>query len=754
MRVPGNALIGSLQLGSVIRGLVFCVCSLLLAEGWICAGLLFPLEVSGGSMVPRLLARHYRFSCTCGRVFRVLLPDEIPVPEAVCPQCSCLLPLSRGQFTPGDRVLVLRTGVWNLPLHRWDIICYRDPDNSRNLAVKRLAGLPGEKLCLASGHLYVDGVACPNSEKDLRRLLLPVAHWKGKLGALPVVRGNLGASFPPNGNSGEIPAEGGPWARPLAPDQVSIERRSVPNPECQWQVVELGQVAGLLTDEIVENQWFAIGADLRHQVGSGRVEVEIRWLQGRKEVLVCTQFPPHSYVVWLLPQESRFLVFRASPEDWLESGDRERGHKNSSCIEDPLSREPVFDFEELRIRDSLRAQKDHALPLVNGRHLGEGTLADTHTIQLTMDQVPPLSPSEFFGAWGWCPNEISFVNLCVEPLFKGPWSQRGGIRPAEVMRVASSICWGSEREYSGRKRKTQSSPTSVDPLEPLGNLVPSATGQLWGDLASHTGGDRCRIEWVFLPAEILVKVGRQSICFPIQRISAPNSDRISGGGQAGLEPGGWKKIGRNTKASVRKTWSDAQPDWSRPVVTIAMAEGEDGECISYEVRVERMVYYFDFLSDISLSPSLSAPMQENVFAGTHGGFVPLPAKQMILHCESTRPKNDYDDYITKEDLKSHLRGQSPGDPPVVHPAGNHILAKPGSADLSSYARKWQLGREQYFLLGDNPHISRDSRHFGPIELSPHRNLVGVAVLKVRWSSFRLGPISFQVPWVLPADYIE
>ncbi len=739
------------QFASVIRTSVFGVCCLLLAEGWICAGLLFPLEVSSGSMAPKLLPRHYQFSCTCGRVFRVLLPDEIPVPEAVCPQCRCLLPLSRGQFSPGDRLLVLKTGVWNMPFRRWDIICYRDPENPRNFAVKRLVGLPGERLFLDSGHVCVNGVPYPNSEKDLRRLLLPVAHWKGKLEALPVGRGDSAASCPSNTNSREFPAEGGDGAQLLCSEQGFIPRGAVPNSGGRWQVVQLGQVASLLTDQIGENQWFAIGADLRHHVGCGRVEVEIRWLHGRKEVLVCTRFPPHSFTVWLLPQEGKFLVFRASLEDWLESGEREPRQKNR---EHPLPRKAVFDFEELRGWDTLRRQREHGLRSDNSSQPWDGTFVDTDTIQLTMNDLRPLFPRKFLGVRGWSSSPVSFVNLYDEPLVEGRWCQRGGIRPAEAMAVASPLWWGSKTEYRAHEGKPQkSSPKSLDALAPLLNVLPAAVGPLWGDHASHTGGDRCKIVWVFLPAEILLKVGRENVRFAIQKISTPNSDRISEEGQAAPDVGAWKEIARNTQGLVGTT-SPNESDWGRPAVTIAMAGGGGEESIGYEVRIERMVYYFDFLSDISHSDRLLAPSGKNLFAKTRGPFVPCPSQPVAAACRPNRLKNGHDDYTNKESDDVCQRVPATRRASVWDLAGKHLLSWPGSADLPRKNRKWELARDEFLLLGDNPHLSRDSRHFGPVELSLYRNLVGVAVLKIRWRSFRLGPISFQVPWVLPADYIE
>ena len=63
-----------------------------------------------------------------------------------------------------------------------------------------------------------------------------------------------------------------------------------------------------------------------------------------------------------------------------------------------------------------------------------------------------------------------------------------------------------------------------------------------------------------------------------------------------------------------------------------------------------------------------------------------------------------------------INGQAVSQPHEPQP-----FEQPGAARFSWQSRQWQLGPNDYFLLGDNPPISLDSRLWGPV---PGRFLLG------------------------------
>lgn len=57
----------------------------------------------------------------------------------------------------GDRVVVDRASIAWRSLQRWERVVTRSPDDARRLAIKRVVGLPGERIEFRQGDLWVDG---------------------------------------------------------------------------------------------------------------------------------------------------------------------------------------------------------------------------------------------------------------------------------------------------------------------------------------------------------------------------------------------------------------------------------------------------------------------------------------------------------------------------------------------------------------------------------------------------------------------
>jgi signal peptidase I len=133
-----------------------------------------------GSMAPTLLGAHMRFRCPdCGWTFDVNYssrsetedeemrtpPDAYPVTDIYCPNCGYHIASPQGQSVApvpvnfGDRILVLKYLYLMHPPRRWDVVVFKSPDLPQEFHyqqnfIKRLVGLPGEKLMVLDGDIY------------------------------------------------------------------------------------------------------------------------------------------------------------------------------------------------------------------------------------------------------------------------------------------------------------------------------------------------------------------------------------------------------------------------------------------------------------------------------------------------------------------------------------------------------------------------------------------------------------------------
>jgi signal peptidase I len=135
-------------------------------------GLVKPVRVAGASMAEALRGKHFELTCRdCGFPCR-FDADEPPRDErVVCPNCGYVhRGLGGARADRGDRVLVDRLAYLLTSPQRWDLVAFQMPDDARQWAVKRVVGLPGERVEIRAGDIYVDGQIQRKSLAQLRSL--------------------------------------------------------------------------------------------------------------------------------------------------------------------------------------------------------------------------------------------------------------------------------------------------------------------------------------------------------------------------------------------------------------------------------------------------------------------------------------------------------------------------------------------------------------------------------------------------------
>ena len=146
--------------------------------------------ISTGSMAPCLLGYHKRVVCpTCGITFpfgTAYDTDEDPDTDitiagrsrAVCPNCGQSgIEVSDVPRNHGDQLLVNKQAyLYQLP-KRWDIIVFRNPGRPTEAYVKRLVGLPGERIQIVGGDIVINGqLARKNFAEQLATRILVHDH--------------------------------------------------------------------------------------------------------------------------------------------------------------------------------------------------------------------------------------------------------------------------------------------------------------------------------------------------------------------------------------------------------------------------------------------------------------------------------------------------------------------------------------------------------------------------------------------------
>ncbi len=156
-----------LRLRSVVELLVCLFVTVLCVRTFVIEGYM----ISTGSMAPGLLGYHKRVVCpTCNTNFQLGVAFEENVDSLVAPsadeptRCSCPncgepnIDVSWVPKTQGDQLLVHKNAyLWRQP-DRWEVVVFRNPALATEAYVKRMIGLPGERIRILDGDIFVNGV--------------------------------------------------------------------------------------------------------------------------------------------------------------------------------------------------------------------------------------------------------------------------------------------------------------------------------------------------------------------------------------------------------------------------------------------------------------------------------------------------------------------------------------------------------------------------------------------------------------------
>ncbi|TWT88515.1 signal peptidase I [Pseudobythopirellula maris] len=154
------------------------VCLAVLVRAFLVLGWVEPVRVTGSSMAPTLRGAHIDVACpACAAVFTAAIETRLGHGHA-CPQCGEGALVASGAPLPGDRLVVDRLAS----LDRWDMVVFHEPPHASRLAVKRVLGLPGERVTIDEGDLWVEGVRLTKSLADQLRVRIPMsaaqADWR------------------------------------------------------------------------------------------------------------------------------------------------------------------------------------------------------------------------------------------------------------------------------------------------------------------------------------------------------------------------------------------------------------------------------------------------------------------------------------------------------------------------------------------------------------------------------------------------
>ena len=115
-------------------------------------------QIPTGSMAETLRGVHWHVRCLrCGYTYD-LGSDLGLYTNPQCPSCGFIQPKQAMEpLARGDRIFVDKSLFQFQDPRRWDVVIFKNPANPQETYIKRLIGLPGERVELVDGDVYING---------------------------------------------------------------------------------------------------------------------------------------------------------------------------------------------------------------------------------------------------------------------------------------------------------------------------------------------------------------------------------------------------------------------------------------------------------------------------------------------------------------------------------------------------------------------------------------------------------------------
>lgn len=136
-----------------------------------------PFGVPTGSMAPTLSGNHRVAVCPrCNYTIRIGEPShQNRYPTIACPNCGQPdIDVNEAPDVAGDRLLVDKNVYSARKPRRWEPAVFRCPSDLTKPYVKRVIGLPGERIQVIDGDVYADGRIVRKTLAECREARVPV----------------------------------------------------------------------------------------------------------------------------------------------------------------------------------------------------------------------------------------------------------------------------------------------------------------------------------------------------------------------------------------------------------------------------------------------------------------------------------------------------------------------------------------------------------------------------------------------------